>query len=68
MAVQGVGLGDAEPPPIEAATGYGINVAIGKEWWVDDNWGIGIAGQLSHVVLDESKANIFGILCSLTFD
>ena len=67
-AIGGVGLVGAEPPPIEAATGYGINVAIGKEWWVKDNRGIGIAGQLSHVVLDGSKVNSFGILFSATFN
>ena len=37
----------------ELNAGYGINVAVGKEWWVSDNWGIGVAGQLFHTVLSE---------------
>ncbi len=25
--------------------GFGMKLAVGKEWWVGDHWGIGIAGQ-----------------------
>ena len=63
---------------IETDTGYGINVAIGKEWWVSDNWGIGVAGQLFHTVLpDENvitgevydlKTTSLGIFFSATFN
>ena len=63
---------------IETDTGYGINVAIGKEWWVSDNWGLGVAGQLFHTVLpDENlitgevydlKTTSIGILFSATFN
>jgi hypothetical protein len=27
--------------------GPGGRIAIGKEWWVSDHWGLGLAGQLS---------------------
>jgi hypothetical protein len=27
--------------------GFGAKVAIGKEWWVADHWGIGVAGQFT---------------------
>jgi len=27
--------------------GLGAKVAVGKEWWVGDHWGIGVAGQFS---------------------
>jgi hypothetical protein len=27
--------------------GFGLRLALGKEWWVSDNWGLGLAGQLS---------------------
>ena len=63
---------------IESDAGYGINVAVGKEWWVSDNWGIGIAGQLFHTVLSDEqpitgevtdlKTTSFGILFSATFN
>ena len=62
----------------ESDAGYGINVAVGKEWWVSDNWGIGVAGQLFHTVLpDENlitgevfdlKTTSLGILFSATFN
>ncbi len=26
--------------------GGGLQLAVGKEWWVSDNWGLGVAGQL----------------------
>ena len=25
--------------------GLGLKLAVGKEWWVSDHWGIGVAGQ-----------------------
>jgi hypothetical protein len=35
--------------------GPGVNIALGKEWWVSDNWGLGIAlvGHYSKVKSDE---------------
>jgi len=27
--------------------GFGLRAAVGKEWWVADHWGLGIAGHLS---------------------
>jgi len=27
--------------------GFGAKLALGKEWWVSDHWGIGLAGQLT---------------------
>lgn len=75
LATGSVGSGRVK---VESETGYGINVAIGKEWWVSDNWGIGVAGQLFHTVLpDENlitgevfdlKTTSIGILFSATFN
>ncbi len=25
--------------------GFGMKIGVGKEWWVGDHWGIGVAGQ-----------------------
>ena len=25
--------------------GFGAKVGVGKEWWVGDHWGLGLAGQ-----------------------
>ena len=38
--------------------GYGINLAISKEWWVSKNWGIGIASHLFYSSLPDE--NILG--------
>lgn len=29
----------------ETDTGFGLRLAVGKEWWVSDNWGLGLNGQ-----------------------
>ena len=62
----------------ESEAGYGINVAVGKEWWVSNNWGIGVAGQLFHTVLSDEnpitgevfdlKTTSLAILFSATFN
>jgi hypothetical protein len=26
--------------------GFGVNATLGKQWWVSDSWGIGVAGQV----------------------
>lgn len=26
-------------------TGFGLRLAVGKEWWVSENWGLGLNGQ-----------------------
>ena len=30
----------------DSDVGIGVSGAIGKEWWVSDQWGLGLAGQL----------------------
>lgn len=25
--------------------GFGMKLAVGKEWWISDHWGLGVAGQ-----------------------
>jgi hypothetical protein len=27
--------------------GFGAKLSIGKEWWVSEHWGMGVAGQFS---------------------
>ncbi|RKU18352.1 hypothetical protein C6501_02695 [Candidatus Poribacteria bacterium] len=57
--------------------GYGINFALGKEWWVSDNWGLGVATHLYYSSLpDENSIGevsylntaSIGILFSATFN
>jgi hypothetical protein len=28
--------------------GYGLQVSLGKEWWVSKNWGLGLALNISY--------------------
>ena len=32
--------------PINSDWGFTFDGQVGKEWWVSDNWGLGVAGQL----------------------
>ena len=35
-------------------TGFGANLDFGKEWWVSDNWGVGITGRFWLTYVDDS--------------
>jgi hypothetical protein len=58
--------------------GYGINLMIGKEWWVSENWGLGVAGQLLYTSCPDSSGysgtkydlntTSLGLLFSATFN
>jgi hypothetical protein len=39
----------------ESETGFGLNLGLGKEWWLSDNWGLGAGAQfLFSKVKDET--------------
>lgn len=70
-------LGFSRTATYESETGVGLNLMVGKEWWVSENWGVGVAGQLIYVnipVKDENSAddNISGasggVLFTATFN
>ena len=72
------GIVKTEEEELETDIGMGINLSIGKEWWVSDNWGIGVAAQLSTTVIPdknlttgeelELRTRSIGILFSATFN
>jgi len=35
--------------------GLGVNLDIGKEWWVSDNWGLGVAARLWYTALTDKQ-------------
>lgn len=37
----------------ETETGGGVDLSIGKEWWVSDNWGLGVAGRFMFASIDD---------------
>lgn len=56
--------------------GFGLEVDVGKEWWVGDNWGVGAAARFSFASLpydlaDGSSTHLgglgFGVLFSATY-
>lgn len=59
----------------ESDFGPGFSGMIGKEWWVSDNWGLGIAGQLLVASMKDSEGSDIkwnavggGLLFSATYD
>jgi len=79
-----IGLGAIEIDPdlggipnYETDAGLALQLLVGKEWWVGDNWGLGVAGALGyHNVSDEDDlgndvdwtgANL-GLMFSVTFN
>ena len=69
---------EVDQAEFESDIGFGINVMIGKEWWVGDDWGLGVAGFGYYSAMDDKKkflgythsiSNIsFGILFSITYN
>jgi len=37
--------------------GFGLRTGVGKEWWVSDHWGLGVAGHFSLSVNDDTGSN-----------
>jgi len=59
----------------ETDNGFAIRLAAGKEWWVSDNWGIGLNVQYAHSSNEDQGTNPptwgtdwFGIAFSATYD
>ena len=61
---------------IEGSTeeGLGFQVAVGKEWWVSDNWGLGVSAAFTYGSAedkhDAGDASAYGInvMFSATFN
>jgi len=56
-------------------SGFGAKAAIGKEWWVSDHWGLGVAGQFLFSCNQEQGAGAAtwvtlagGLAASATFN
>ncbi|MDD2897547.1 MAG: hypothetical protein PHI31_02420 [Desulfuromonadaceae bacterium] len=57
--------------------GLGANVMVGKEWWVSDDWGLGIAGLFLYTncpaksvagARPDVKSTTIGVLFSATYN
>jgi len=41
----------------DSNVGFGLQLALGKEWKVSEKWGLGVVGQLTFAVNDDSTPN-----------
>jgi hypothetical protein len=52
--------------------GFALRLAAGKEWWVSDNWGVGIDLQYAHSSNNDAgtswASNWFGVAFSATYN
>jgi hypothetical protein len=57
-----------------SSVGLGTRLALGKEWWVSDHWGIGLVGQVSGSWNDSGDYSgtlstwVFGVAFSATYN
>lgn len=59
----------------DAKNGFAIRLAAGKEWWVSDNWGLGLNLQFAHSSNEDQGTNPptwgtnwFGVAFSATYN
>jgi len=57
---------------IETDRGFGVKLALGKEWWVSRDWGLGVAGiaTLGSIPSDDStvKVSNFSLAFTATYN
>jgi hypothetical protein len=59
----------------DTKNGFAIRLAAGKEWWVSDNWGLGLNLQFAHSSNEDQgtnpptwSTNFFGLALSATYN
>lgn len=59
----------------ESDDGLGVKLMIGKEWWISDNWGLGLAGQVLYancgggdISTSDIKTMAYALLFSATYN
>jgi hypothetical protein len=61
---------------VESDTGFAVDLTIGKEWWVSDKWGLGVAAGFGFHAIpldedvseDDATGNNFALRFSATFN
>lgn len=62
---------DIQGMSFHSGSGVGVNVLLGKEWWIAGDWGLGLAAQIMYMnVPDETRLNTLGggVLLSATYN
>ena len=54
----------------DAATGFGIGAGVGYDWWVSDNWSLGVLGrfQYAHMTLNGASENAISPTVAFSFN
>jgi outer membrane protein W len=71
-----VTFGQFSLPILDLDAGFGFVLSVGKEWWVGNEWGIGIAASFTHTsakgeyadVKNDASTNNFSFKASFTFN
>ena len=66
-------LDESNTQVAESKFGLGLGALLGQEWWVSDNWGLGIAGQLTVASMKDRSSQkwdalSFAVLFSSTYN
>jgi hypothetical protein len=76
LAFTSVEIDDANSNPIyQTRDGIGVQLMVGKEWWISQNWGVGVAGEFIGASMKDKNdssvtwsADAFSILLSATYN
>lgn len=48
--------------------GFAMDLSVGKEWWVGNSWGLGLAGVFGFHSIDDASGYEVGVRFSATFN
>ena len=63
VAAMQLSLSDAENSDKtlnESRAGLGFQGLIGKEWWVSEDWGLGVAGEVMAATMKDESTDLDG--------
>jgi hypothetical protein len=53
---------------VSSDTGFAAELSMGKEWWVGDNWGLGVAGGVGfHKIPTDDTEDLSGPNAAIRF-
>jgi hypothetical protein len=67
-----IGLGfltiDTDSGDETSDPGFAMDLSVGKEWWVGNSWGLGLAGAFGFHSIEEASGYNVGVRFSATFN
>jgi hypothetical protein len=59
---------DSNATLADSKWGFGVQGLVGKEWWVSEDWGLGVAGEVMAASMKDDDDNTWtGLAFSLLF-